>query len=61
MELPPTWLIGIVIVGGYCIWKFIIQPIMNENKPIEPPEDYKTIAEQMEDAVQTTVQKDINF
>jgi len=34
-----TVLIGIAIVGGFCIWKFIIQPIMNEGKPIEPEED----------------------
>ncbi len=32
------WL-GILIVLGFCIWKFIIQPIMNEDKPIEPEED----------------------
>jgi len=49
-----TALIGILLVGGFCIWKFIIQPAMNEGKPIEPPKDYKTLPEQIEEAVQTS-------
>lgn len=46
-----TLLIGIVIIAGFCIWKFVIQPKMNEGKPIEPDKDYKTFGEQMEEAV----------
>ena len=46
-----TMLIGILIVGAFVIWKFVVQPIMNEGKPIEPQKGEKTFAEQMEDAV----------
>ena len=34
-----TTLIGFVVVIGFCIWKFLIQPIENEGKPIEPSEE----------------------
>ena len=34
-----TFLLGLLIVGGFCIWKFVIQPRMNEDKPLEPQED----------------------
>lgn len=44
-------LLGLLIVGAFVVWKFVMQPIMNEGKPIEPPEDYKTIPEQLEEAV----------
>ena len=44
-------LIGILVVGGFCIWKFVIQPRMNEGKPIEPPKDYKTFGEVMEETI----------
>ena len=43
-------LIGLLVVGAFLIWKFILQPIMNEGEPIEPPKDYKTFGEQMEEA-----------
>lgn len=33
------FLIGVVIVIAFCIWKFLIQPRMNEGKPIEPQEE----------------------
>ncbi len=32
------FLVGCVIVIGFSIWKFVIQPRMNEGKPIEPEE-----------------------
>ena len=32
-------IIGLLIVGAVVIWKFGIQPIMNEDKPIEPGEE----------------------
>lgn len=44
-------LIGVLVVGGFCIWKFVIQPRMNEGKPIEPPKDYKTFGEQLEETI----------
>ncbi len=47
-------LIGLLVVGGFVLWKFVIQPIINENKPIEPPKDYKTFPEKMEEAVKTS-------
>ncbi len=46
--------IALVIVIGFCIWKFILQPYMNKDEPIEPPEDYKSFSEQMEEAVQVS-------
>lgn len=54
-----TFILGLLIVGGFCIWKFIIQPRMNEDKPIEPDSNNKTfgeqIKEQMEDAVNPNI------
>ncbi len=50
-----TLLAGLLVVIGFCVWKFIAQPLMNEGEPIEPPEDYKTLTEQMDDAVKTSV------
>ncbi len=47
-----TILIGVAIVIAVCIWKFIIQPKQNEGKPIEPPEDYKTIGQQMQEQME---------
>ena len=45
-----TMLIGIVLVGGFVLWKFILEPIMNEGNPIEPTEeDIKTFEEKMQD------------
>lgn len=31
-------LIVVSIVIGFLLWKFLIQPLMNENEPIDPPE-----------------------
>lgn len=50
-----TILIGVAIVGGFCIWKFWLQPIMNKDKPIEPPKDYKTFGEELEESMSTSV------
>lgn len=47
-----TLLIGFGIVGAFALWKFGIEPIMNEGKPIEPPKDYKTFGEKMDEAMQ---------
>ena len=45
-----TFIIGLLIVTAFVVWKFIMQPIMNEGQPIEPPKDYKSIPEQLEEA-----------
>ncbi len=29
-------LTGTLVVGGFCLWKFILQPIMNEGQPLDP-------------------------
>ena len=50
-----TLLIGGAVVGSFVIYKFIIEPIMNEGSPIEPPEDYKTFGEKMEESMSTEV------
>ena len=43
-----TLLIGVVMVGSFCTWKFWIQPQMNEGKPTEPTEeDLKPIEEKL--------------
>ena len=34
-----TLLIGAVLLIGFCIWKFIIQPIENEGLPIDDKEE----------------------
>ncbi len=47
-------LIGLLVVGGFVLWKFVLQPIMNDGEPIEPPKDYKTFGEQMDEAVKTS-------
>ncbi len=44
-------LIGLLVVGGFVIWKFGIQPLMNDGEQIEPPKDYKTFGEKIEEAV----------
>ena len=28
-----------ILVGGFAIWKFIIQPTLNEGKPLDPDQD----------------------
>ena len=51
-----TLLIGVVLVGGILLYKFVIQPIMNENKPIEPTEeDVKTFGEKMQENMDPNV------
>ncbi len=55
-----TFLIGLLVVGGFVIWKFIIQPIMNEGEPIEPPKDYKTFGEKIEESMGIDKDLDIN-
>lgn len=50
-----TFIIGIAIVGSFSIWKFIIEPRMNEGKPIEPSKDYKTFGEKMDEAMQINI------
>jgi hypothetical protein len=43
-----TLLIGFVLVVVFCIWKFWLQPQMNEGKPIEPSEeDLKPLEEKL--------------
>ena len=45
-----TLLIGFVLVGSFVVWKFIMQPIMNEGKSIKPTEeDIKTFEEKMQE------------
>lgn len=47
-----TLLIGFTVVLGFLVWKFIIEPISNEGKPIEPTEeDLKTFGEQMQESI----------
>ncbi len=33
-----TVLLSFLFIGGFVVWKFIIQPIANEGQPIEPVE-----------------------
>ena len=47
-------LIGLAMVGGFFIWEFILEPIMNEGKSIEPTEeDIKTFGEKMQENLNT--------
>lgn len=51
-----TW-IAILLVGGFVVWKFILEPILNDGEPIEPKEeDIPTFAEKMEDNLSTEVE-----
>lgn len=35
-----TLLIGFIVVGIFCLWKFILQPLANEGKSLDPePQD----------------------
>lgn len=53
-----TLLLGFAMVGSFVIWKYILEPIMNEDKPIEPTEeDLKTFGEKMQENLNT----DVNF
>ena len=56
-----TMLIGIGIVCAFVIWKYVMQPIMNEGKPIEPPKDFKTIPEQIEEATKVNTNTEVDF
>ena len=52
-----TLLIGVLLVGGFFIWKFIMQPIMNEGKSITPTEDdIKTFEEKMQENMKPTTE-----
>ncbi len=47
-----TILIGLLMVGGFFAWKFIIEPQMNEGNPIEPTEEtIKTFGEKMAESM----------
>lgn len=49
-----TFLIGITLIGSFVIYKFILEPRMNEGKPIEPTEeDIKTFGEKMQENLST--------
>jgi len=54
-------LIGIALVLAFSIWKFVIEPLMNEGKPIEPPKDYKTFGEKMDEELQQATRTDLDF
>lgn len=54
-------LIGFLLVGGFVIWKFGIEPRMNEGKPIEPPKDYKTFGEKMDEEIKEATRTDVDF
>ena len=54
-------LIGIGLVLVFTIWKLIIEPIMNEGKPIEPPKDYKTFGEKMDEQLKANTNTDVDF
>ncbi len=59
--MANTVLIGFALVGGFVIWKFIIEPQMNEGKPIEPPKDYKTFGEKMDEEIKEATRTDVDF
>ncbi len=49
-----TFLIAVAMLGGFVAWKFLLEPIMNEGKPIEPgEEDIKTFGEKMQENLGT--------
>lgn len=51
-----TILLGVAMVGGFVLWKFVLEPIMNEGNPIEPKEeDLKTFGEKMQESLNTEV------
>ena len=54
-------LLGIALVIVFGLWKFIIEPIMNEGKPIEPPEDYKTFGEKMDEQLKENINTKVDF
>lgn len=48
--------IGLAVVILFAIYKWVLLPIMNEGKPIEPDEeDIKTFGEKMQESVNPNV------
>ncbi len=41
-----TGLIAFVFIGGFFLWKFVIQPIANEGQPIEDQDPESTLPHQ---------------
>ena len=35
-----TTLIAFVIIGLFVVWKYVLQPIANEDQPLEPEEQH---------------------
>ncbi len=33
------FLVGVLMIGGFVLWKFIMQPIMNEGQPLDPNDE----------------------
>ncbi len=56
-----TILIGFALVGGFVIWKFIIEPRMNAGKPIKPSKDYKTFGEKMDEEMKKATDTNVDF
>lgn len=56
-----TFLIGLLIVGAFVVWKFGIQPRVNEGKPIKPKEGEKTFGEQMDKQMREAFNPKIDF
>lgn len=55
LQGKTMWL-GLAMVGGFVLWKFVLEPIMNEGKPIEPTEDdIKTFGEKLQENINTDV------
>lgn len=50
-----TLLIGVLLIGSFVVYKFILEPIMNEGKSITPTEDdIKTFGEKMQENMKPT-------
>lgn len=51
-----TLLFGVFIVSCFILYKWVLVPIMNEGKPIEPDEeDIKTFSEKMDENLNPNV------
>ena len=49
-------IIGVVLITGFVVWKFVIQPRENEGKPIKPSEEQiETFEEKMQKNMSTSV------
>lgn len=44
-----TTFLSFALIIGFCVWKFLIQPIENEGKPIEPPKE--VVGESLQDQI----------